>query len=107
MMQLPGWATIMSILTHFGADFLRGIALRDPVFPAFQTPVYSNAAFQLLSYALETITGQNFKTLTEEFLIKPLNLSRTSYTKPNDSLGIIPGNKTLTYWDFDLGDSWP
>jgi CubicO group peptidase (beta-lactamase class C family) len=81
--------------------------MRDPVFAAFQTPIYSNSAFQLLAYALESITGKDFGVLMEEGLFKPLNLSQTSYSQPDDSLGVILGNRTTTYWDSDLGDLWP
>jgi hypothetical protein len=92
---------------HIFIDFLKGFANRDPIFATFQTPVYSNSAFQILSYALESITGQDFGTLMEDGLFKPLNLSNTSYTQPDDSLGVIVGNKTSTYWDSNLGDLWP
>ncbi|KAH9205052.1 beta-lactamase/transpeptidase-like protein [Leptodontidium sp. 2 PMI_412] len=84
-----------------------GFASRSPVFPTFQTPVYSNAAFQIFSLALSRITGKDFKTLMDEALFKPLNLSRTSYTKPDDSLGVIPGNATTTFWNFEMGGVWP
>jgi CubicO group peptidase (beta-lactamase class C family) len=88
-------------------DFLKGVASRDPVFSSFQTPVYSNSAFQILSYALENITGKDFGTLMEQGIFEPLNLSHTSYMKPDDSLGVIPGDKTSTHWDTDLGELWP
>lgn len=88
-------------------EFLRGFAQRDPVFATFQSPSYSNAAFEVLAHALEKITGRDFKTLIDEALFKPLNLSRTSYNQPDDSLGIIPGNRTTTFWNFDLGELWP
>ena len=88
-------------------EFLKGFASRHPVFPTFQTPIYSNSAFELLAIALSRIAGKDFKALFDEALIKPLNLSRTSYEKPNDSLGVIPGNVTTTFWDFEMGGVWP
>ena len=94
-------------LTPTPTGFLKGFASRHPVFPTFQTPVYSNAAFELLAIALSRITGKDFKTLFDEALIKPLHLSRTSYDKPDHSLGVIPGNVTTTFWDFDMGGVWP
>ncbi|KAF4629589.1 hypothetical protein G7Y89_g8558 [Cudoniella acicularis] len=87
--------------------FLKGIALRDPVVATFQTPIYSNAAFQILSYALEQISGEDFSSIFHNTLIEPLNLSHTSYNKPNDSLGVVPGDETATFWNYDLGDLWP
>ncbi|KAH7348865.1 beta-lactamase/transpeptidase-like protein [Rhexocercosporidium sp. MPI-PUGE-AT-0058] len=88
-------------------EFLKGFASRDPIFPTFQTPIYSNSAFQILALALARITGRDFKTIVDEELFRPLNLSRTSYEKPDDSLGVIPGDANTTFWNFEIGSVWP
>ncbi|KAH8646036.1 beta-lactamase/transpeptidase-like protein [Tricladium varicosporioides] len=88
-------------------DFLRGFARRDPVFATFQTPVYSNGAFQVLAYALERIAGKPIGNLMDDILFKPLKLAHTSYVLPKDSFGVIPGEKNTTYWNFELGELWP
>ncbi|KAE8381995.1 beta-lactamase/transpeptidase-like protein [Aspergillus bertholletiae] len=85
--------------------FLRGMASEDPTFAPGTTPAYSNAAYQLLRYTMEKITGMDFQSLFENSIIKPLNLNSTSLLTPkNASVGIIPVNKTVSVWDFDLGD---
>ncbi|KAI1134798.1 beta-lactamase/transpeptidase-like protein [Hypoxylon sp. FL0543] len=87
------------------AQFFNGIENFYPSLAPFQTPAYSNVAFQLLGYALETITGETFQTLVEDTVIKPLGLNRTFLHAPEDSLGIIPGDHDETGWAFDIGES--
>ncbi|KAI1413840.1 beta-lactamase/transpeptidase-like protein [Hypoxylon sp. FL1857] len=87
------------------AQFFQGIGKFYPSLAPYQTPAYSNVAFQLLGYALETITGKTFQTLLENTVIKPLGLNRTFLRAPNDSLGIIPGDHDTTGWAFDIGES--
>ncbi|KAI1653525.1 beta-lactamase/transpeptidase-like protein [Daldinia decipiens] len=86
-------------------QFFNGISLFYPSLAPFQTPAYSNVAFQLLGYALETITGKTFQTLMEESVIKPLGLNNTFLKAPEDSRGIIPGDRYETGWAFDIGES--
>ncbi|KAL2829128.1 beta-lactamase/transpeptidase-like protein [Aspergillus pseudoustus] len=87
------------------AEFLSGILDRHPVFPVSSSPAYSNDAYQLLAYALETITGESYEELLNTRLIDPLGLSRSSFGKPDDQLGIIPVNSAG--WDMDIGDVTP
>ncbi|KAL7629769.1 hypothetical protein AAE478_001292 [Parahypoxylon ruwenzoriense] len=87
------------------AQFFNGIGKFYPSLAPFQTPAYSNVAFQLLGYALETITGKTFQTIVEDTVIKPLGLNHTFLRAPKDSLGIIPGDHVETGWAFDIGES--
>ncbi|KAI2472479.1 beta-lactamase/transpeptidase-like protein [Annulohypoxylon bovei var. microspora] len=87
------------------AQFFQGIGLFYPSLAPYQTPAYSNVAFQLLGYALETITGKTFETLLDETVIKPLELNSTFLRAPEDSRGIIPGDHDTTGWAFDIGES--
>ncbi|KAI5861567.1 beta-lactamase/transpeptidase-like protein [Durotheca rogersii] len=87
------------------AQFFNGISQFYPSLAPFQSPAYSNVAFQLLGYALETITGKKFETIVEETVIEPLGLNRTFLRAPNDSLGIIPGDYFETGWAYDIGES--
>ncbi|KAE8361013.1 beta-lactamase/transpeptidase-like protein [Aspergillus caelatus] len=85
--------------------FLRGIVSEDPTFAPGTTPAYSNAAYQLLRYAMENITGIDFLSMFENSIAQPLNLNSTSLFVPkNANVGIIPVNETASVWDFDLGD---
>lgn len=82
---------------------MKMILKKQPVFPAYHSPNYSNMAFQLLAYAIENITGQAFATVVEEMLVKPLGLSRTFLSVPlNDTdAAVVDG------WAEDLGDAGP
>lgn len=48
-----------------------------------------------------------YQDLLEKRLIQRLNLTHSSYGKPADNLGIIPGPMNMTHWDVDLGDLTP
>ncbi|KAI9700055.1 MAG: hypothetical protein M1836_002589 [Candelina mexicana] len=81
---------------------------RHPVVAPFSTPIYSNIAYQLVAYALESISKRPFRDLFQDNLVKPLNLTRTSLTKPgNDSMGLIGEGSDGPWWVFDLGDEAP
>jgi CubicO group peptidase (beta-lactamase class C family) len=53
------------------------------------------------------MTGKPFQQSFEDKLVKPLNLNRTFYTTPDDALGVIPGNRYLTTWAFNMGRESP
>ncbi|KAJ0420254.1 beta-lactamase/transpeptidase-like protein [Aspergillus carlsbadensis] len=89
------------------SQFISGILNRPPIVPTSSSPAYSNDAYQLLAYALETITGRPYQELVERRLIEPMGLSRSSLSKPDDKVGIIPGLPNMTFWDLDLGDVTP
>ncbi|OTB01081.1 hypothetical protein M426DRAFT_223685 [Hypoxylon sp. CI-4A] len=87
------------------AQFFNGIGSFYPSLAPYLTPAYSNVAFQLLGYALESITGQTFQTLVQETVIEPLGLNNTFLLAPDDSRGVIPGSRDETAWAFDIGES--
>ncbi|KAI1426659.1 beta-lactamase/transpeptidase-like protein [Xylaria sp. FL1777] len=87
------------------AQFFSGIEQFYPSLPPFTTAAYSNVAFQLLGYALETITGKTFESLLQETLLKPLGLNNTFLRAPEHARGLIPGDPNSTGWSFDLGDA--
>lgn len=88
-------------------EFFNGILESHPTVPTSSTPVYSNAAFQILGYALEAIAGQDFQNILCENLIRPLGLTRTFYDTPNTRLGVIPEYLGEFFWNFELGDEAP
>jgi len=84
------------------AEFFAGFTARHPVFAPSNSPVYSNVAYQLLSYALENITGIDMPTMVSDSLFKPLNLTHSSWLVPKDnSTGILPKGGS---WNLDAGD---
>lgn len=87
---------------------MQGLARRHPVFAPFTTPIYSNAAFQLLGYALENITGHDYAPTLQTSLFDRLNMTRSSYDQPIDTTNkIIPGDATTSGWNYNVGDEGP
>jgi len=89
--------------------FFKGFLDRHPVFAPSTTPIYSNAAFQILAYALEHVANnKSFSSILSKKILKPLHMDGTSVSQPkNSSVGAIPGNIPKTGWDLDLGDAAP
>jgi CubicO group peptidase (beta-lactamase class C family) len=71
------------------------------------TPIYSNVAYQILAYAMQTITGKNVTNSLDDALVGPLNLTRTFYTTPDPSIGVIPGTLSGTEWSYNMGIEGP
>ncbi|KAF2448573.1 beta-lactamase/transpeptidase-like protein [Karstenula rhodostoma CBS 690.94] len=88
-------------------QFFEGLDIMFPSYAPWQTPTYSNVAYQLLAYALERITGKNFTDSLNDRVIKPLGLNRTFYDTPPDEYGVIPGTVKDTYWSVSLGQAGP
>jgi CubicO group peptidase (beta-lactamase class C family) len=79
-----------------------------PRSPPFWTPIYSNAAFQILAYALENMTGQAFPSLLTSQILKPLDMTSTFASTPASSnKSIIPINASISWYSLDTRDSAP
>lgn len=78
-----------------------------PSYAPWQTATYSNAAYQLLAYALENITGKKFSDMLKDRIIKPLGLNNTFYEDAPERLGVLPGTMKETYWNVSLGEANP
>ncbi|KAJ5717069.1 hypothetical protein N7488_002715 [Penicillium malachiteum] len=89
------------------SELFRGLPNSHPTFPTSHSPAYSNAAFQILSYALEKITNIKFDSLFTDSIMKPLNLSRSSISAPPAQYGVIPGTEASSYWSFPFGEEAP
>lgn len=92
--------------TAFFEDFPQ----QRPIFESYVSPAYSNAAFQILAYALENITGTSMPDLFDKHLVQPLNLTGTYYTVPPENVtasGMIPYNTTFSWWNADALDEAP
>ena len=88
-------------------EFFNGLNIMYPSYAPWQTPTYSNVAYQLLAYALENITGKNYTDILNSRVIKPLGLNRTFYDTPPEKYGVIPGSVKDTYWEVSLGQGSP
>ncbi|KAJ6131351.1 hypothetical protein N7523_001811 [Penicillium sp. IBT 18751x] len=88
-------------------QFFNGLLQAHPVFPTSSTPIYSNAAFQILGYVVEALTSRDFDNVLEKDIIKPLNLTHTFYNTPSTKLGVIPISQGEYWWDFNIGEEGP
>lgn len=91
------------------AQYLKGLTQEHPAEAPFTTPVYSNAGYQVLSYALENITGRSYQSMLESDLFGPLGMNSSSYGLPlsGNSNGIIPVSASASEWNYAEGDSTP
>ncbi|KAJ5176050.1 uncharacterized protein N7482_001927, partial [Penicillium canariense] len=89
-------------------QFFDGLLQSHPIVPTSSTPIYSNAAFQILGYVVEVLAGgKDFAKTLEKNIIRPLGLAHTFYNTPSPSLGVIPTYQGEYWWDFDMGEEAP
>jgi CubicO group peptidase (beta-lactamase class C family) len=87
------------------AESIRAFLQEAPVEAPFSTPIYSNGAYQILTYALEAITNRSISDMITDDVFCPLDMDDSSYAfKPNAS-GIIPGTVATSLWNAPLGDA--
>ncbi|KAK7455479.1 hypothetical protein Landi51_02683 [Colletotrichum acutatum] len=77
---------------------------RPPVYPAFQTPVYSNLGTTLVGMVVEGATGKPFEEVLFESILEPAGMGNTTYGKlpANLETMFIPENDT-EWFNFTLG----
>jgi len=79
-------------------EFFANFARYYPAVAGAETPVYST--YQILAYAMQAITGKNFTNSLDDALVRPLNLTRTFYTTPAPSIGVIPGTLSGVFYSY-------
>lgn len=87
------------------AEFLDSIKAKKPLYAPNQKSTYSNVAFNLLGLALENVTDLSYSRYMEKSIFEPLNMTRTSLEKPDDSVAVLP--KGHNYWDIEEGVQRP
>ena len=87
-------------------EFFEKFQVLRPVTSAFNIPIYSNVAWQILAYAIEGMTKKSFEETFEAALKQPLNLTGTFLTPPDleQVNGITPGGPNESQWLLDPGD---
>ncbi|KND89505.1 hypothetical protein TOPH_05786 [Tolypocladium ophioglossoides CBS 100239] len=84
-------------------EYFEGFIKRHPVLPPYTAPVYSNAAYRILSYVVEAITGSSYDAVLARDVLQPLGLKQTSTSSPRGSgVGVIPPGDSG--WGRPLGD---
>ncbi|KAI1877901.1 uncharacterized protein JN550_000083 [Neoarthrinium moseri] len=86
-------------------QFFQGMLSSYPVAAPESRPVYSNIAFNLIVYAIQEQTGQNYTELLRDFVTTPLGLSNTMVSPGDDSKAVIP--PVDNSWGSDYGDNAP
>nr|POF22086.1 beta-lactamase-like protein [Quercus suber] len=78
-------------------DFLAAFRKQPPVYLPDTTPIFSNAAFQILAFAMEAKTKTPFPNLLASRILDSLDMTSTTFLKPSSKL-IHDGlsNTTLT-----------
>lgn len=92
---------------YFVPEFFTGLLQSHPIVPTSSTPIYSNAAYQLLGYAVEAMAGTDYQDFLSRKVLSPLGMTRTFYNTPNMSLGVIPNSGGQQWWNFAMGDETP
>ncbi|PNY27564.1 Uncharacterized protein TCAP_02521 [Tolypocladium capitatum] len=84
-------------------EFFEGFTKRHPVLPPYTAPVYSNAAYRILGYVVEAMTGSPYDAVLARDVLQPLGLKHTSTSSPGGSgVGVIPPGDSG--WGRPLGD---
>ncbi|KAI3336136.1 putative penicillin-binding protein [Ustulina deusta] len=88
-------------------EYFQGVIQRHPVFAPWTTPIYSNAGFRILGYALEAMGGASYNSLVQSKVLGPLGLTDTSATCPlKKGSWVIPtGNENG--FNVNYGDETP
>ncbi|USP82873.1 hypothetical protein yc1106_10147 [Curvularia clavata] len=74
------------------AEFLEGALISNYLWPVGRTPAYSNYAFVILGYAIESFTGKSLRDVIADSIAGPLGLSSATGLDSQDaSLMVIPG----------------
>ncbi|KAF9880293.1 beta-lactamase [Colletotrichum karsti] len=83
-------------------DLFSALNKKPLVFKPHTTPIYSNLGISLLSLVVEAATNKTYDSVLTETILKPLGLTNTSSTGPDqDSWGFIPKDEPT--WRGDAG----
>lgn len=91
--------------SKFVADLFDDLATKKPIWPPKQKSTYSNYNFDLLGLVIEKVTGLTYTEYVISQILRSLNMTSSSFIKPNDTTAVLP--KGGTYWDVDKGIQRP
>ncbi|KAJ4859333.1 beta-lactamase domain-containing protein [Trichoderma breve] len=84
-------------------EYFAGLVQRHPVFPLYSKSMYSNAAYRILAYMLEEITGKSYDEVVRNDVFQPLGMKHSSSLPPShNGAGVIPDGDAG--WDRVYGD---
>ncbi|KAJ4350283.1 uncharacterized protein N0V89_008904 [Didymosphaeria variabile] len=82
MSDVPTCGTAGELPACSREEFFAAFTHLRPVTSPFNMPIYSNVAFQILTYAIEAMTNQSFADVFQSALVGPLGLNGTYLTMP-------------------------
>jgi CubicO group peptidase (beta-lactamase class C family) len=88
------------------SDLLKAVKEQKPVFAPNQKSTYCNDAYELLGLVLETVTGQDYGDYIAGAILKPLNMTMSSFATPPDDHAVIAQGKSAI-WDVKQGVQRP
>ncbi|EGX43887.1 hypothetical protein AOL_s00210g334 [Orbilia oligospora ATCC 24927] len=86
-------------------QLLEGVTKIHPVTAVGERAVYSTLSFTLISLALQNATGENYTTLLDELVVKPLKLKNTGASPGQTERAVIP--PVDNGWGADYGFTAP
>ncbi|KFY45814.1 hypothetical protein V494_00747 [Pseudogymnoascus sp. VKM F-4513 (FW-928)] len=84
------------------AGLLGSISFQHPTLAPSWGPSYSNTAYILLQYALESMTNSSLSDLLTSKVINPLGLKNTYYSNAPLDQGLIPHNASVSLYNVDI-----
>ncbi|KAK5108392.1 hypothetical protein LTR62_008348 [Meristemomyces frigidus] len=89
-------------------QYTNGLAAEHPIYAPSTTPVYSNAGYEVLGFALENTTGRSYPEMLQKDLFDKLRMKASSYYVPKDlTNAVMPGGPVKSYFTADLGGETP
>jgi hypothetical protein len=88
------------------SDLIRAVKQQKPVFAPNQKSTYCNDAYELLGLVLDAVTGQGYGDYITEAILKPLNMTMSSFATPLDDHAVLALGKSAI-WDVDQGVQRP
>lgn len=89
-----------STLPQSQQDFLNILETRRAIFGSSNTPIQSDAAFQLLGLAVENIVGKSLDVVFDNYIFEKLNMTSSTLGTPNtNSNAVIPTSESSNGWD--------
>ncbi|POR36318.1 Uncharacterized protein TPAR_03483 [Tolypocladium paradoxum] len=87
-------------------EYFEGFVQRHPVLPPYASLTYSNAAYRILGYAIEAMTGASYAVVLQRDVLGPLGLNQTSVSVPGGAgVGVVPPGDSG--WAKPFGDEVP
>jgi hypothetical protein len=87
--------------TNDRVDLFKQVQKYRPLFAPNQASTYSNLAYEILGLVLSRVSNQTYEDYINDAMFKPLNMSKSTLSRPPDSAGVIPLEPQ--FWDVSEG----